>query len=236
MTDPTELYQYRVMVTQDESVLDGIYAWSKLTAQPEVDYNSDVIASSDFIDNSASAVDSLEGGTSAEQLTGKYDPMDEGQSTGAESVPEGYNGIVVGMLTNQYRDSISNEFTIYSDTESSSASAGSRAASSTLNFKYVQDDLTQDAGIIWKEPKKKENKKTPNNPKSKHKHRGLTNLLNPELLLPPTGGSMAALGVLILAVIGGVGFVLTGKKKKKKKEDGEDQKGDSGHEKEEDEE
>jgi uncharacterized protein HemX len=109
-----------------------------------------------------------------------------------------------------------------------------------LNFKYVKDDLTQDAGIIAKISKKdpEEETPTPKKPKRKHKHKGtlIDTILNPDLQLPPTGGSMAVLGVLLLAVIGGVGFVLTGKKKKKKKEDGEDQKGDSGHEKEEDEE
>jgi hypothetical protein len=248
MTDPTEVYRYRVMVTQDENVLDGIYAWSRITATPEVDLNSDVIASSDFIDNSTSTVSNLSDGTNSGSLTGKYDALGNAAATNTEPVPTGYSGIVVGMLTDQYRDSISNEFVIYdadeanatTDTTTSATSTKARAkakaanvTASILNFKYVKDDMTQDAGIIRKFPPddEKTDKTTPKGPengsntdisKKKHHHHLGNGLLNLDLTLPPTGGSLAALGVLLLALIGAIGFILTGKKKKKKK-DGENE-------------
>jgi hypothetical protein len=216
-----------------------------------VDNNSDVIASSDFIDNSVSAVNSLDDTSS---LTGKYDPLGDTENTNAQPVPEGYQGRVVGMLTDQYRDSISNEFTIYDNEEEEEpennvlanfvkvkARAAAQSKTSVLNFQYVQNDLTQDAGIIVKKPETNTPEGSPkktaastttrknnNNDSSKRKHRRTQPedaILNPELMFPPTGGSLAILGVLFAGIIGLIGFLLTGKKKEKK--------GETGHEEEE---
>jgi hypothetical protein len=226
------------MVTQDANVLGAIYQWSEVNAAPGVDNNSDVIASSDFIDNSVSAVNSLDDTSS---LTGKYDPTGDTTNTNAQPVPEGYQGVVVGMLTDQYRDSISNEFIIYDDSEEEEpennvlanfvkvkARAAARSTSSVLNFQYVQNDLTQDAGIIVKTKKTTTGTSaggTGSSSKRKHRGTGEDAILNPELLFPPTGGSLAIIGVLLMGIIGLIGFLLTGKKKEKK--------GETGHEEEE---
>jgi hypothetical protein len=247
MTNPTSVYRYRVMVTQDESVLGGVYKWTDLAEEHTEDYDSDVVASSDYINSSSSKIATLDSSaytsvsTNEVELTGKYSALDPDQRTNNDEGEDSPIGGVVGMLTDEYRDSISSEFNIYtaSTSVSSAQKARARAATATvLNFRYRQDDLTQDAGIVLK--KKIEDPEKPTTPPrddysdSDGGDIGVTpkeptkpNILMVEpkpkdLTLPQTGGTLAAYAVITLAAVSAVGFLLTsgrrgGKKRDKKR-------------------
>jgi LPXTG-motif cell wall-anchored protein len=181
-------------------------------------------------------------------LTGKYNALDEDQLAQAADDDEAYEGEkspiggVAGMLTDQYRDSISSEFHIYeepedeteSETETAAFSMRARAkakTTSTLNFRYRQDDMTQDAGIIVKKETPAETPKqiatrrssggggsTRKIPAEKKQPDILMVEPKPDdLTLPQTGGTLAAYTALGLAAVGAVGFFMTGSKREGKK-------------------
>ena len=151
-------------------------------------------------------------------VTGIYDSLGDIQvvdgvsravASDAEPSPIGR---VVGMLTNNYQDSISDVFDIYDPQEG----VEGIDISKRVYFRFGQDDLKKDAGIMTNKPVKPNNP-TPTPPGGGGPGGGPGGGIP---TIPQTGGTMAVFILLLVALLAMIGYLLTGKKKEDDDEDG----------------
>ena len=154
-TNPEDrLYRYRVQIHQPDGEETRI--WSDLHTNGKRE-DSDIVPANAFMDLRVSAMDKEFGGPVPEgtelELPGIYDPGNRN-----EALMSGL-GDVNGMVnTRSYRIGISSEFTIYKETAVQTfVSVVKRLARASVssdwmpNIRFIQDDLTMDAGMFAQE-------------------------------------------------------------------------------------